>query len=79
MYVLFYVYEVIGVVDWHDKGLIYEKSYEMCMCLWPEFDCPEVTLCGCQDVKIQLTNLIDSLILTLEKLGPECSNQLCSE
>ena len=30
-----------------DKGFIilyilYEKSFEMCICLWPEFDCPEV-------------------------------------
>jgi len=26
----------------------------MCICLWPEFDCPGVTLCGWQDIKIQL-------------------------
>ena len=26
----------------------------MCICLWPDFDCPEVTLCGWQDIKIQL-------------------------
>ena len=26
----------------------------MCIFLWPEFDCPEVTLCGWQDIKIQL-------------------------
>ena len=26
----------------------------MCICLWPEFDCPEVTQCGWQDIKIQL-------------------------
>ena len=26
----------------------------MCICLWPKFDCPEVTLCGWQDIKIQL-------------------------
>ena len=31
-----------------------EKSLEMRVCLWPEFDCPEVTLCGWQDIKIQL-------------------------
>ena len=49
--------EVIGFVDWLDRGLMYkicEKSLEMCICLWPEFDCPEVTLCGWQDIKIQL-------------------------
>ena len=31
-----------------------EESLEMCICLWPEFDCPEVTLCGWQDNKTQL-------------------------
>ena len=33
---------------------IYEKNLEMHVCLWPEFDCPEVTSCGWQDIKIQL-------------------------
>ena len=45
----------MGFVDWLDRGLIYgEKSLEMCICLWPELDCPQVTLCGWQDIKIQL-------------------------
>ena len=30
----------------------------MCICLWPDFDCPEVTLCGWQDIKIQLLLLL---------------------
>ena len=30
----------------------------MCICLRPEFDCPEVTLCGWQDIKIQLLLLL---------------------
>ena len=30
----------------------------MCICLWPEFDCPVVTLCGWQDIKIQLLLLL---------------------
>ena len=30
----------------------------MCICLWPEFECPEVTLCGWQDIKIQLLVLL---------------------
>ena len=53
---MFYICEVIGFVDWLDRGLTYicEKCLEMCICLWPEFDCPEVTLCGWQDIKIQL-------------------------
>ena len=57
---MFYVCEVTGFVDWLDRGLIYicEKSLEMCICLWPEFDCPEVTLCGWQDIKIQLLLLL---------------------
>ena len=37
---------------------IYEKSLEICICLWPEFDCPEVTLCGWQDIKIQLLTVL---------------------
>ena len=37
---------------------ICEKSLEMCICLWPEFDCPDVTLCGWQDIKIQLLLLL---------------------
>ena len=43
-----YVCEVIGVVDGLDRGLIHicEKSLEMRICLRPEFDSPEVTLCG---------------------------------
>ena len=36
---------------------IYEKSFDMCICLWPEFDCPGVTLCGWQEIKIQLLTL----------------------
>ena len=55
VYVCF-VREVIVFVDWPDRGLIYiyEKNLEMHVCLWPEFDCPEVTHCGWQDIKIQL-------------------------
>ena len=45
---MFYVGEVISFVDWLDRGLIY-------ICVYiPEFDCPEVTLHGWQDIKIQL-------------------------
>ena len=46
-------------------GLTWERVYilrdfQMCICLW-QFDCPEVTLCGRQDVRIQLlTNLYPS-------------------
>ena len=35
-----------------------EKSLEMCICIWPKFDCPEVTLCGWQNIKIQLLLLL---------------------
>ena len=31
-----------------------ERGFEMCTSLWPEFDLPEVTQCGWQDIKIQL-------------------------
>ena len=30
----------------------------MCICFWPEFDCPEVTLRGWQDINIQLLLLL---------------------
>ena len=48
----------VGFVDWHNKRflyncIIYEKSFEMCM-LMTELDCPEVTLYGWQNIKIQL-------------------------
>ena len=56
----------MGFVDWRSKILlmytiykpwvyilyIYEKNFGMC--LWPEFDWYKVTLCGWQDIKIQL-------------------------
>ena len=44
------------LVLWIDLTEVYnyQKGLEMCICLWPEFDCPEVTLCGWQDIKIQL-------------------------
>ena len=44
---------------------ICEKSLETCTCLWPEFDCPEVTLCGWQDIKIQLLLLLVLLLWLL--------------
>ena len=49
-----YVCEVTSFVDWLDNGFIYiyEKSFEIRICLWP--NCPEVTLCGWKDVRIQL-------------------------
>ena len=37
-----------------DTYIIREKRLEMFICLWPEFDCPEVTLYGWQDIKTQL-------------------------
>ena len=34
----------------------------MCICLWPEFDCPEVALCGWQDSQIHLlTNFLSGV------------------
>ena len=41
----------IGFADWLDKTFIlYEKCFEMFICVWLEFDCPEVTQCGWQDI-----------------------------
>ena len=36
------------------KSTLWLLHWEGVICLWPEFDCPEVTLCGWQDIKIQL-------------------------
>ena len=55
---LMFVYVCFMFVIWLERGLICEKSLEMWICLWPEFDCPEVTLCGWQDIKIQLLLLL---------------------
>ena len=43
-----------GFVDWLEKRCVYEKSFGIWICLW-QFDCPDLTLCGWPDVKIQLT------------------------
>ena len=40
----------------------HHPSLEMCICLWPEFDCPEVTLCGWQTIKIQLLLITMTLV-----------------
>ena len=56
---MFYVSEVTGFVDCLDRGLIYMwEEFRNVFCLWPEFHCPEVTLCGWQDIKIQLLLLL---------------------
>ena len=52
----------MGFVDWY----ICEKILEICICLWPEFDCPEVTLCGWQVIKIQLLLLLASWTIRLD-------------
>ena len=63
---MFYVCEVTGFVDWLDKGFMYVRRVLKCalVCLWPEFDCPEVILCGWHDIKIQiLINWLTCLFL----------------
>ena len=62
MFVKWLVFQIDLTEGWYKYIYIYvcvcEKSLEMCICLWPEFDCPEVTLCGWQDIKIQLPLLL---------------------
>ena len=55
---LMFVRWLVLWIDLTEGRYICEKSLEMCICLWPEFDCPEVTLCGWQDIKIQLLLLL---------------------
>ena len=40
-----------------DLGLVVLKSCEICYGFWTVFDCPEVTLCGGWDVKMQLLTI----------------------
>ena len=61
MYVLCLWSDWFCRLTWQRVDTYNEKSLEMCFCLWPEFDCPEVTLCGWQDIKIQLLLLLSRL------------------
>ena len=66
----FRVCKVVGFLLWIDltEGwYICEKSLEMFICLWLEFDCPEVTLCGWQDIIIQLLLLLLALFTQLSR------------
>ena len=59
VYVLFYVCVRIDFVNLtaKEKGFIYgTRCFEVCICLWQESDCREVTLCSLQDVKIQFSD-----------------------
>ena len=53
-----------------DKGFTHThvcgKRCEMCICLWQEFDLPDVTLCGRQDVKIQLLTSLSIYLMKRE-------------
>ena len=51
-----YVCVGTGFVDWLDERCIYEKSFGSWICSW-QFDCPDLTLCGWCNVKIQLSIL----------------------
>ena len=49
----------------------------MCICLWPEFDYPEVTLCGWQDIKIQLLLLFKSCLNIISSIIPIFIDVIC--
>ena len=55
---IFTLYVTILTSFQENDPYICEKSLEMCICLWPESDCSGVTLCGWQDIKIQLLLLL---------------------
>ena len=50
--------------------------WQMCICLWPGFNCPEVTLCGWQDIKIQLLTYLRALRIVSPKKSLCCINTL---
>ena len=72
-YVLCLWNDWFGRLTWQRVEIyICEKSLEMCICLWPELDCPEVTLCGWQDIKIQLLLLFFNIFFVFVSfLGKE--------
>ena len=45
---------VWAIVDWLEKRFMHGKSFWIVNLLVTQLDCPEVTLCGWQDVRIQL-------------------------
>ena len=58
VYVCFmFVKWLVLQIDLTEGSYICEKSLEMCICLWPAFDCLR-WLCGWQDIKIQLLLLL---------------------
>ena len=74
--------------DWSQCQLCYKsqeiqllrsgKSLEMWICLWPEFDCPEVTLCGWQDIKIWLLLLLPTPNTSNYCLQPASDKSVCA-
>ena len=60
MYVLCYVCIGIGCVDWLEKRIyiyIYMRRVLKCEFAYNRVCCPEVTLCGWQDINIQLLSV----------------------
>ena len=61
---VFYSCEMIGFVDWLDRGLMYlwEEITNVYFAYDLSFDCSDMTLCGWQDIKIQLLLLLPTFI-----------------
>ena len=62
MYVLLYSVG-IDFVDLTGGRCTDMRSFDVCICLWQEFDCPEVTLCCWQDVTILVDTSVIRMIL----------------
>ena len=84
---LMFVYVCFMFVKWlvlwtdlTEGWCICEKSLEMCICLWPEFDCPEVTLCHvCVCVRVAMHVFVggDTHVLHIHQTWSGCYNSEC--
>ena len=63
---------MIGFLDWLDRVYIIWESFKMCICLRFEFDSLEVTLCGWQNIKIQLLCNLCCLVAVVFICFPLC-------
>ena len=51
-----WLFSAVSIVDWLEERFISLRKFWNMNLRRTKFDCPEVTLCGWQDVKIQLTS-----------------------
>ena len=65
MYAVFYVCAGIGFVDWLEKGFTFEKSSEVCICLWQNLIIPRWPCAVDRTLKLSYYHLGTGLTLWL--------------